>query len=321
MSEVKKLRLVFMGTPDFAVGILDALQRSIHEIAAVVTVADKAAGRGQKLKESAVKIYAQANNLTILQPEKLKDEHFLAQLKELQADLFVVVAFRMLPKEVWKMPAFGTINLHASLLPNYRGAAPINWALINGDEETGVTTFFIDEAIDSGKIIAQEKVKISLNTNAGELHDELMSVGAELTLKTVAAISQQTHTVIDQDKFDGKDFKIAPKIFKEDCEISWQETVENVHNKIRGLSPYPAAWTKLKNTKKNEILLVKLFTSKPIENNGISLRGKLQEHSDGILFPCKNGFICITELQVEGKRRMTYKEFLAGNEIKDWELF
>ena len=321
MSEVKKLRLVFMGTPDFAVGILDALQRSIHEIAAVVTVADKAAGRGQKLKESAVKIYAQANNLTILQPEKLKDEHFLAQLKELQADLFVVVAFRMLPKEVWKMPAFGTINLHASLLPNYRGAAPINWAIINGDEETGVTTFFIDEAIDSGKIIAQKAVKISNNTNAGELHDELMSVGAELTLKTVAAISQQTHTVIDQDKFDGKDFKIAPKIFKEDCEISWQETVENVHNKIRGLSPYPAAWTKLKNTKKNEILLVKLFTSKPIENNGISLRGKLQEHSDGILFPCKNGFICITELQLEGKRRMTYKEFLAGNEIKDWELF
>ena len=321
MSEVKKLRLVFMGTPDFAVGILDALQGSIHEITAVVTVADKAAGRGQKLKESAVKIYAQANNLTILQPEKLKDEHFLAQLKELQADLFVVVAFRMLPKEVWKMPAFGTINLHASLLPNYRGAAPINWAIINGDEETGVTTFFIDEAIDSGKIIAQEKVKISLNTNAGALHDELMSVGAELTLKTVAAISQQTHTVIDQDKFDGKDFKMAPKIFKEDCEISWQETVENVHNKIRGLSPYPAAWTKLKNTKKNEILLVKLFTSKTIENNGLSLTGNLKEHSDGILFPCKNGFICITELQVEGKRRMTFKEFLAGNEIKDWELF
>ena len=321
MSEVKKLRLVFMGTPDFAVGILDALHGSIHEITAVVTVADKAAGRGQKLKESAVKIYAQANNLTILQPEKLKDEHFLAQLKELQADLFVVVAFRMLPKEVWKMPAFGTINLHASLLPNYRGAAPINWALINGDEETGVTTFFIDEAIDSGKIIAQEKVKISSNINAGELHDELMSVGAELTLKTVAAISQQTHTVIDQDKFDGKDFKMAAKIFKEDCEISWDETVQNVHNKIRGLSPYPAAWTKLKNTKKNEILSFKLFASKTIENNGISLTGNLQEHADGILFPCKNGFICITELQVEGKRRMTYKEFLAGNEIKDWELF
>ncbi len=321
MSEVKKLRLVFMGTPDFAVGILDALQGSIHEITAVVTVADKAAGRGQKLKESAVKSYAQANNLTILQPEKLKDAHFLAQLKELQADLFVVVAFRMLPKEVWKMPAFGTINLHASLLPNYRGAAPINWAIINGDEETGVTTFFIDEAIDSGKIIAQEKVKISSSTNAGELHDELMSVGAQLILKTVAAISQQTHTVIDQDKFDGKDFKIAPKIFKEDCEISWQETVENVHNKIRGLSPYPAAWTKLKNTKKKEILLVKLFASKTIENNGISLIGNLQEHADGILFQCNNGFICITELQVEGKRRMTYKEFLAGNEIKDWELF
>ena len=321
MSKEKKLRLVFMGTPDFAVGILDALHGSIHEITAVVTVADKAAGRGQKLKKSAVKIYAQANNLTILQPEKLKDEHFLAQLKELQADLFVVVAFRMLPKEVWKMPAFGTINLHASLLPNYRGAAPINWAIINGDEETGVTTFFIDEAIDSGKIIAQEKVKISSSTNAGALHDELMSVGAELTLKTVAAISQQTHTVIDQDKFDGKDFKMAPKIFKEDCEISWRETVGNVHNKIRGLSPYPAAWTKLKNTKKNEILLVKLFTSKTIENNGISSIGNLQEHSDGILFPCNNGFICITELQVEGKRRMTYKEFLAGNEIKDWELF
>ena len=320
MSELKKLRLVFMGTPDFAVGILDALQRSIHEITAVVTVADKAAGRGQKIKESAVKIYAQANNLRILQPEKLKDEHFLAQLKELQVDLFVVVAFRMLPEEVWKMPAFGTINLHASLLPNYRGAAPINWAIINGDKETGVTTFFIDEAIDSGKIIAQEKVKISNNTNAGELHNELMSVGAQLTLKTVDIISQKQHTVIDQNKFERKDFKTAPKIFKEDCEISWQETVENVHNKIRGLSPYPAAWTKLKNSKKNEILLVKLFTSKPIENNGISLIGNLQEHSDGILFQCSNGFICITELQIEGKRRMTYKEFLVGNYLKDWEL-
>ena len=320
MSEVKKLRLVFMGTPDFAVGILDSLLRSIHEITAVVTVADKAAGRGQKIKESAVKIYAQANNLRILQPEKLKDEHFLAQLKELQVDLFVVVAFRMLPEEVWKMPAFGTINLHASLLPNYRGAAPINWAIINGDKETGVTTFFIDEAIDSGKIIAQEKVKISNNTNAGELHNELMSVGAQLTLKTVAAISQQTHTVIDQNKFERKDFKTAPKIFKEDCEISWQETVENVHNKIRGLSPYPAAWTKLKNTKKQEILMVKLFASKTIENNGISLIGNLQEHSDGILFQCSNGFICITELQIEGKRRMTYKEFLVGNYLKDWEL-
>jgi methionyl-tRNA formyltransferase len=321
MSEVKKLRLVFMGTPDFAVGILDSLLRSIHEITAVVTVADKAAGRGQKIKESAVKIYAQANNLRILQPEKLKDEHFLAQLKELQVDLFVVVAFRMLPEEVWKMPAFGTINLHASLLPNYRGAAPINWAIINGDKETGVTTFFIDEAIDSGKIIAQEKVKISNNTNAGELHNELMSVGAQLTLKTVDIISQKQHTVIDQNKFERKDFKTAPKIFKEDCEISWQETVENVHNKIRGLSPYPAAWTKLKNTKKQEILMVKLFASKTIENNGISLIGNLQEHSDGILFQCSNGFICITELQLEGKRRMTYKEFLAGNEIKDWELF
>ena len=320
MSEVKKLRLVFMGTPDFAVGILDSLLRSIHEITAVVTVADKAAGRGQKIKESAVKIYAQANNLRILQPEKLKDEHFLAQLKELQVDLFVVVAFRMLPEEVWKMPAFGTINLHASLLPNYRGAAPINWALINGDEETGVTTFFIDEAIDSGKIIAQEKVKISNNTNAGELHNELMSVGAQLTLKTVDIISQKQHTVIDQNKFERKDFKTAPKIFKEDCEISWQETVENVHNKIRGLSPYPAAWTKLKNTKKQEILMVKLFASKTIENNGISLIGNLQEHSDGILFQCSNGFICITELQIEGKRRMTYKEFLVGNYLKDWEL-
>jgi methionyl-tRNA formyltransferase len=320
MSEEKKLRLVFMGTPDFAVGILDALQESIHEVVAVVTVADKTAGRGQKIKESAVKIYAQAKNLTILQPEKLKDEHFLAQLKDLQADLFVVVAFRMLPEEVWNMPAFGTINLHASLLPNYRGAAPINWAIINGDIETGVTTFFIDEAIDSGKIIAQEAVKISNNTNAGELHDELMSVGAQLTLKTVATISQQTHTVIDQNKFERKDFKTAPKIFKEDCEISWQETVENVHNKIRGLSPYPAAWTKLRNTKKNEILLVKLFTSKIIENNGIGLIGNLQEHSDGILFPCNNGFICITELQLQGKRRMTYKEFLVGNYLKDWEL-
>ena len=320
MSEVKKLRLVFMGTPDFAVGILDALQESIHEVAAVVTVGDKAAGRGQKIKESAVKIYAQARNLKILQPEKLKDEYFLTQLKDLQADLFVVVAFRMLPEEVWKMPAFGTINLHASLLPNYRGAAPINWAIINGDKETGVTTFFIDEAIDSGKIIAQEKVKISNNTNAGELHNELMSVGAQLTLKTVDIISQKQHTVIDQNKFERKDFKTAPKIFKEDCEISWQETVENVHNKIRGLSPYPAAWTKLKNTKKQEILMVKLFASKTIENNGISLIGNLQEHSDGILFQCSNGFICITELQIEGKRRMTYKEFLVGNYLKDWEL-
>lgn len=321
MSKAKKLRVVFMGTPEFAVGILAALNQSNHDIVAVVTVADKPAGRGQKMKESAVKIYAQANNLTILQPEKLKDEHFLAQIRKLQADLFVVVAFRMLPKEVWKMPAFGTINLHASLLPKYRGAAPINWALINGDSETGVTTFFIDENIDSGRIIAQEKVKIGADTNAGQLHDELMNLGAGLTLKTLDAISMRTHVSIAQKQNDSENLKIAPKIYKDDCEISWQETLENVHNKIRGLSPYPAAWTKLKNTKKNEILLVKLFASKTIENNGISLRGNLQEHADGILFPCNNGFICVSELQVEGKRRMTYKEFLAGNKIKDWELF
>ncbi len=321
MSKAKKLRVVFMGTPEFAVGILAALNQSIHDIVAVVTVADKPAGRGQKMKESAVKIYAHENNLTILQPEKLKDEHFLAQLKELQADLFVVVAFRMLPKEVWKMPAFGTINLHASLLPKYRGAAPINWALINGDSETGVTTFFIDENIDSGRIIAQEKVKIGADTNAGQLHDELMNLGAGLTLKTLDSISMQTHVSIEQKQNESEDLKIAPKIYKDDCEILWQEGKETIHNKIRGLSPYPAAWTKLYNTKKNETLLFKLFTSKPIEKDGFNnLTGKLQEHADGILFPCKNGFICITELQLEGKRRMTHKEFLAGNQLNDWKL-
>ena len=243
-----------MGTPAFAVKTLETILDSNHQVVGVVTAADKPAGRGKKVKQSDVKIFAQSQALNILQPESLKDIFFISQLEALKADLFVVVAFRMLPKIIWAMPTKGTINLHASLLPELRGAAPINWAIIKGQNETGVTTFFINEVIDTGKIIDQRKVVIGENMNCGELHDQLKELGAGLTLETINKISINETQTIDQTNHNSSD---APKIFKKDCEINWKKSAIEIHNHIRGLSPYPAAWCNLHNVKKGEQLQFK----------------------------------------------------------------
>lgn len=316
MTSRDKLRIVFMGTPEFAVTILDAILKSDHEVVGVVTVADKPAGRGQQIKESPVKVYSKANNLPVLQPLKLKDEQFLTELRAMKADIFVVVAFRMLPEIVWKMPPKGTFNLHASLLPKYRGAAPINWALINGETETGVTTFFINQIIDTGSVLAQEKVAITENMTAGELHDTLMQLGAQLTVETLNKIANTEVHAIPQDEELAKQLPHAPKIFKSDCEIQWNNDAIIIHNKIRGLSPYPAGWCYL--MKNEEKVSFKLFTSKI--TNEVPDSRELKKGLEGILFPCNDYYISISELQPEGKRRMNYKEFLAGNDLSDYKI-
>lgn len=313
-----KLRIVFMGTPEFAVGILDALVQSKHEVVGVVTVADKPAGRGQQIQQSAVKQYALSNGLPILQPDKLREESFLTELASLNADLFIVVAFRMLPDVVWKMPAFGTINLHASLLPKYRGAAPINWAIMNGEAETGVSTFFINENIDTGAIIAQKSISLSKDMNAGELHDQLKAIGAELTVETADQICSGAVSTIEQDPSD-MNVPFAPKIFKADCEIDWSQSAELNHNRIRGLSPYPAAWCKLWSTKKSNWITFKLFDSTLVNLNEASRNDGPFSIPEGIVFPSGSGFVLLKEIQAEGKKRMDYKSFLAGNDLN--ELF
>ena len=311
-----KLRIVFMGTPEFAVGILDALMRSKHEVVGVVTVADKPAGRGQQIQQSAVKQYASANDLIVLQPDKLRDDSFLVALQALQADLFVVVAFRMLPDVVWKMPAFGTINLHASLLPKYRGAAPINWAIMNGETETGVSTFFINENIDTGAIIAQKAISLSSEINAGELHDQLKAIGATLTVETADQICAGAVSTIEQDPSD-TNVPFAPKIFKADCEIDWSLSAELNHNRIRGLSPYPAAWCKLWSVKKANWITFKLFGSSIVKIDQAKRNNGPFSMPEGIVFPSGNGFVLLKEIQAEGKKRMDYKSFLAGNDLND----
>ncbi len=312
----EKLRIVFMGTPEFAVGILDALMQSKHEVVGVVTVADKPAGRGQQIQQSAVKQYALSNGLSILQPDKLREESFLTELASLNADLFVVVAFRMLPDVVWKMPAFGTINLHASLLPKYRGAAPINWAIMNGELETGVSTFFINENIDTGAIIAQKSISLSTDINAGELHDQLKSMGAALTVETADQICSGAVSTIEQDPSD-TNVPFAPKIFKADCEIDWSQSAELNHNRIRGLSPYPAAWCKLWATKKSTWITFKLFDSTLVNLTEAARNNGPFSIPEGIVFPSGNGFVLLKEIQAEGKKRMDYKSFLAGNDLND----
>lgn len=316
MSMDKRLKIVFMGTPEFAVTILDAILKSKHEVVGVVTVADKPAGRGQQLRESAIKIFAKHHHLPILQPEKLKDEQFLSALESFNADIFVVVAFRMLPEVVWLMPPKGTFNLHASLLPKYRGAAPINWALINGEKETGVTTFFINQIIDTGSILAQEKISISENMTAGELHDQLMNKGSNLTVETLDKIANNEIQAKPQDEELAKILPHAPKIFKADCEIQWNQKATIIHNKIRGLSPYPAAWCSLK--KNSERVSFKLFSSRITKE--VPNSKELKKGPDGILFPCNDFYLSISELQPEGKRRMNYKEFLAGNNLSDYTI-
>jgi methionyl-tRNA formyltransferase len=319
---MKALRIVFMGTPEFALTILKEIVASKHELVGVVTVADKPAGRGQQLRESAVKTYAKSLNILTLQPEKLKEEQFIEDLTALKADVFVVVAFRMLPKIVWTIPPMGTFNLHASLLPDYRGAAPINWAIINGEKETGVSTFFINEEIDAGAIIDQEKITIDADMDAGTLHDSLMQLGAQLTIKTLDQLALgtfKTRLQKSEDILITKE-KLAPKIFKEDTKIDWGKSAQEIHNKIRGLSPYPAAWCILRNIEKDIHLQCKLFESTLIDAIPLESKTKMVATKDGILFPCSDHYLTIKSIQLEGKRRMDFKSFLAGNKLEDWEL-
>jgi methionyl-tRNA formyltransferase len=297
-----------MGTPQFAVPMLETLHQSLHEVVGVITAPDKPAGRGQQLHESDVKKSAVALGLTILQPEKLKNEDFLKELKALSADLFVVVAFRMLPEVVWNMPPLGTINLHASLLPNYRGAAPINWAVINGEKETGVTTFKLQHEIDTGKIIFQEKIAIKEDETVGEVYEKLMNLGAKVLLKTVDAMAENDFPQIAQDHI--TDIKHAPKIFKETCKIDWSKSAEEIHNLVRGLSPYPAAYTTLHEK------VLKIFKTKKEEATHSKYYGTYDTDSKSYLkFYCGEGALSILELQLEGKKRMNVEEFLRGNKL------
>lgn len=300
-----------MGTPDFAVASLQALLEAGENVVAVVTVADKPAGRGQKIQESAVKKFAVSNDIPVLQPEKLKDEHFLNALKSFHADLQVVVAFRMLPEVVWNMPPKGTINLHASLLPQYRGAAPINHAIINGEKESGVTTFLLQHQIDTGNILFKESVSIAPSDTAGDLHDKLMAVGARLLIKTVDAIKNDTYQEIPQEKITSDiELKHAPKIFKEDCKITWDKPLQEVYNFIRGLSPYPTAFTDFQGK------ILKIFNCVPLKEATNESSGSLI--SDGkhyLRFAAKDGYIEVKEVQLEGKKRMSVDEFLRGVRI------
>ena len=302
------MRIVFMGTPEFAVASLDALIQSGCDIVGVVTAPDKPAGRGQKINESAVKQYAVANGLKVLQPVKLKDEEFLAELNALKADLQVVVAFRMLPEVVWNMPRLGTINLHASLLPQYRGAAPINWVLINGEKESGVTTFFLKHEIDTGDILFTEKITLTGHETAGELHDRLMDKGAGLLVKTVKAVESGRYTENPQEHLtEGIELRHAPKIFKEDCNINWDQPAEKAFNFIRGLSPYPTAYTTL-NDKILKVFGAEYELAETSEQPG-------EFFSDNRTFlkvSTTNGFVHLTDVQLEGKKRMGIQEFLRG---------
>ena len=303
-------RIVFMGTPDFAVQSLSRLIEEGFEVVGVVTMPDKAIGRHHDvLQSSPVKKFAQEKGIPVLQPEKLKDENFLAELKALKPDLQIVVAFRMLPEVVWSLPPLGTFNLHASLLPQYRGAAPINWAIINGDKETGITTFFLDEQIDTGRIILQERTPISENDCAEDVHDKLMMQGAELVIKTVRLIESGEAKAIDQSQFmTDEPLRPAPKIFKETCQIRWEEhTLESAYNFIRGLSPYPAAWTRvIANGKETEM---KVFKASRIPE------GQAVKSSDCQIVKLSGGSLYLEEVQLADKKRMPIADLLNGTKL------
>lgn len=304
-----------MGTPEFAVASLDALIQAGQEVVAVVTAPDKPAGRGRQLSQSAVKEFALQKQLPVLQPEKLKNPEFLQELESFKADLQVVVAFRMLPEVVWKMPPKGTINLHASLLPQYRGAAPINWAVINGEKQTGVSTFFLKQEIDTGDLISTDQISILETDTAGDVHDKLMAVGAALLVKTVKLIESGNYQEVSQkdlikNEEAAVELKHAPKIFKEDCQIIWAQPVEKVYNFIRGLSPYPTAFTHL-----NDKVLKVFLAEKLVTDPGIYPGAFLTDHKTFLKFACTDGFISLKEVQLEGKKRMPIDEFLRGIKI------
>lgn len=303
------LRIIFMGTPEFAVPSLEVLIENKLNVVAVITAPDKPQGRGQKISFSPVKECAVKHNIPVLQPTNLKSPEFLAELKKMEANLQIVVAFRMLPEVVWSMPKFGTFNLHASLLPQYRGAAPINWAIINGEKETGVTTFFLKHEIDTGSIIFQEKETIAYEDTIGTLYERLMNKGSALVLKTVRAIEKGDYPSVPQPS--GVEIKHAPKIFKETCEINWEQTSAQVYNFVRGLSPYPTAWTMI-NEKSYKILRVKEVE----EKKAMQAPGTIAtDHKNYLYFHTLDGLISIEELQPEGKKKMSIQDFFRGNKI------
>lgn len=305
---MKELRIVFMGTPEFAVSILKTLVESHYNIVGVITAPDKPAGRGRKLNESAIKTYAKSQGLHIMQPTNLKNEHFIDELKALKANLQIVVAFRMLPQVVWQLPEYGTFNLHASLLPDYRGAAPINWAIINGETQTGVSTFFIDEKIDTGEIILQDALLIDPKEDAGSLHDKLMLLGSQLVLDTVKLIETNKVTTTAQPL--DKESKTAYKLDRDNCKIDWNDSLLNIYNKIRGLSPYPAAWTYLQNN--GDTLDVKIYTAEIEKKSHNFPNGHILATKKELKVAVDEGFIIIKELKLPGKRKMDIKSLLNG---------
>lgn len=305
MNNYRDLKIVFMGTPEFAVASLDALVKAGCNIVGVITAPDKPAGRGMQLQQSAVKKYAVENGLNILQPEKLKDPQFLDALRSLGADLQVVVAFRMLPEQVWNMPPMGTVNLHGSLLPQYRGAAPINWAVINGEKETGPTTFKLKHAIDTGDILLQEKFAIGENDTAGDVHDKMKDVGAQLLVQTVKGLADGSLQEVPQATREM--LRHAPKIFTDTCKIDWNKTVDEIHNLIRGLSPHPGAFTFLQDK------LFKIYTSKKEYAKPAAAPGAIETDKKSFLkFAAADGYIYVLEVQPEGKKRMPVTDFLRG---------
>jgi len=311
------LRIVYMGNPDFAVRPLEIMLQHNYNVVAVVTGQDKPAGRGKKINESAVKVFAKEKNLPILQPESLKDEVFLQELQALNIDLIVVIAFKMLPKVVWQIPKIGTINIHASLLPQYRGAAPINWAIINGEKKTGVTSFLINEVIDTGNILLKKEVAIADDETAGTLHDKLQESGSLLLLETLQLLENGKTQGIDQKTLfqNESELKPAPKIFKDTCKINWNNSTETINNHIRGFSPYPGAWTQIK--KNDTISVFKIFVAHCIIENHTLPTGVIVNKNNSIAITTQDGFIQPIEIQIEGKRRMNIHDFLNGFSFED----
>ena len=314
-----KTRIIYFGTPEFAASQLEAILSAGYEVAAVVNMPDKPAGRGKKIQFSEVKKSALEHNLPLLQPEKLKDPSFLEQLASFQANLFIVVAFRMLPAVVWQMPELGTFNLHASLLPQYRGAAPINFAIINGETETGLTTFFLNEEIDKGAVIRREKVAIRPDETAGELHDELMALGNKVVVETIREIESGEVKPLKQDELhEGTELKTAPKITKEFCQIDWSQDCKTLFNHIRGLSPYPAAHTRL--CSESETIEMKVFSSEiELCQHGLTTGTVVTDNKKFLKIAAKDGFILLTRIQQAGKKNMSVADFLRGTPLSgDW---
>ena len=312
MTKKRDLRIVFMGTPDFAVATLKALLDNNYNVVGVITAPDRKAGRGQKLRTSAVKEFALEHNLNILQPKNLKADSFIEELKILRANLQIIVAFRMLPKIVWQMPEYGTFNLHASLLPQYRGAAPIHWAIINGETKTGVTTFFIDEKIDTGAIILSEETEIETNTTVGELHDKLMIIGSALVINTVKLIEADNISTTIQPKSDN--LKTAYKLNRDNCKIDWTQDLDTIYNKVRGLNPFPAAWCYLDNNS-GEHIAIKLYDAEKLVAKHNFKSGSTITTKEDLKVACKGGYIRVNEIQLPGKRKMDIKSLLNGFEF------